>query len=84
MDKASAAVLAPIYNPANPKHVARELDRYVRAAWEDIHTEKIISMAGPDATKVGTDFSVSMGALLNPVSKKSFDLLSAGPRGRGT
>lgn len=55
----------PIWSASNPRHTARELGRYLEAARADLHGVVNISLAGPESTKVGTDFSVTMGAFMN-------------------
>ena len=61
---------ATIYCPQDHRQTDRELARYVNASHRDFLSTKHLSIAGPDSTKVGTDFGVTMGALLNPVSGK--------------
>ena len=60
----------PIYDPKNWRHTDRELARYIGASMRDFQSTKIVHLAGPDGTKVGTDFGCTMGAFMNPVTKR--------------
>ena len=63
-------VHANIYDAENHSHATRELGRYIEAAHTDMKGQRMISMAGPDSTKVGTDFSVTMAASMNSKTQK--------------
>ena len=70
--EAKVAKPSPAYDPKSPAHTASELHRYIRATQRMQRLQnQFISMAGPDSTKVGTDFSCSMGYLYNPGTKKA-------------
>lgn len=56
-----------VYDPNNWRHTSRELHRYREACRREFGTPQFVSMAGPDGTKVGTDLSIQIGVLLNPV-----------------
>ena len=59
-----------IYDPKNHRHTDRELGRYVNASEKNFRSTRHVALAGPDSTKVGTDFGVTMAAALNPVTHK--------------
>ena len=59
-----------VYNATSWRHTEQELGSYVNASQKVFRNALHISIAGPDSTKVGTDFGVTMGALMNPVTKK--------------
>ena len=58
------------YHPSNWRHTDRELAKYCEATKVDFEGSLQVSIGGPDATKVGTDFGVTMAAFMNPISGK--------------
>ena len=67
----SGMTAAPCYNPGSHRQTCRELGRYLQATGKLISGRQCLSLAGPDGTKVGTDFSVSMAAFLEPETKQA-------------
>ena len=61
-------VEAPIYDPKNFRHTEQELGRYQGAAIRALADTQFVSMAGPDMTKVGTDYPLCLAALMNQES----------------
>ena len=61
----------PIWDPTNWRATERELGRYVQASVYDFDDTLDISVAGPDATKVGTDLGLNMVAFFNPTDEKT-------------
>ena len=55
----------PAYLPTNPVHTKRELSRYMGAAAHELKNVQFISTAGPDQTKIGTDYPVTNTAVMN-------------------
>jgi hypothetical protein len=69
-DVPAATVQAtPCWDPSNWRHVERELGRHQAACQKIYANEQVLSICGPDGTKVGTDLSITMAAFLGPTSK---------------
>ena len=56
---------ADIFCPNNPRQTARELSRYSSSIQRAMHGAQFWSTSGPDMSKVGTDYSVAITALMN-------------------
>ena len=63
-------IISTIYDPKNQRHTDSELGRYANASKRDFESTQHVHLAGPDSTKIGTDLGCTMGAFMNPVSKK--------------
>ena len=59
----------PIYIAGDPRHTSRELGRYDAAAAKMVANKQFLSISGPDGTKVGTDFAVFLGAVMDCESR---------------
>ena len=55
-------------DPQNWRHTDRELGRYVVAHVESAKSCPHVALAGPDATKVGTDLGLLLAAAMNPAT----------------
>jgi len=53
------------YDPKNWRRTARELHKYVHAGRGVLEKAQFLSFIGPDCSKIGTDFSVAMGAIVD-------------------
>ena len=68
--------LSTIWDKSNWRQGARELWRYRQASLQAFPQKPLfVALAGPDCTKVGTDLSISMCMVFNPVNQ----LASVGP-----
>ena len=68
---ASCMVLKGVYDPRNKRHTAAQLCRYIEATNMAMAPAQFLSFAGPDASKIGTDFCCSVGAIANQTSGKT-------------
>ena len=64
----TAVESTPIYLPRNPRHVDRELVKYNSVSRDGVGSAQFLSIAGPDATKIGTQFAVMASAAMNSES----------------
>ena len=62
--------VAKMYDPTNPRHTDREIGRYLQACHKTFGSSRSLALAGPDGTKVGSDFCISSGFFMEPVRKK--------------
>ena len=53
------------YYPGNAHQTLRELGHYIRCAKHEFKNANIISISGPDCTKIGTDLNISMMYVMN-------------------
>ena len=61
----------PCYDKKNFRHTSRDLGRYQKASLTSLHNEQNLSFAGPDASKVGTDFACMLSVCLGARSGKA-------------
>ena len=54
-----------VLDPKNWRHTSSRLDRYYRATAQALAAAPVLSMAGPDGTKVGTSVNLTMGHIMN-------------------
>ena len=59
-----------IWDPKNWRHTRRELARYTLGLNSALQKTSFFTMAGPDATKIGTQLSVSAALLGDSESQK--------------
>ena len=58
--------MAKIWDPENWRRVEGEFGVDMPTRRKKFRGSQFVSIAGPDSTKVGTDLSFTMGALMNP------------------
>ena len=63
--------LLPIYMPRDPRHTKRELGLYQGSTVVAMEKARCLSVAGPDASKIGESMVVQMAALMNQKTKVS-------------
>ena len=61
---ASTVSETPCWDAKNHRHVERELCRHLQASQRALAKETCLSLCGPDGTKVGTDLSINLAALM--------------------
>ena len=60
--KSSEGVL--IYDATNKRHRQRELGRYLGASAADMQHEQLLTLCGPDGSKIGTSLSLTIAAIM--------------------
>ena len=59
------------YHPQNARKTSLEVSRYIEAGTRDVGVAQFLTIAGPDGSKIGTDFHCSVGVAANSETGKA-------------